>query len=131
MLLRTRRPDAVGKMKQFATYFTHGVRNGSKLRADIYHAHEVQQILDLVDAFFGNRALVQLETHSTYYGRGLPRQSRTRRMGLHSALRQSKRELFGSIPHTTNNRMELTAVIEGLKACKRTARWRSSRIPST
>src|SRR5215469_13202060 len=29
--------DAVGKMKQFATYFTHGVRNGSKLRAEIYH----------------------------------------------------------------------------------------------
>src|SRR5262245_30401812 len=27
--------DAVGKMKQFATYFTHGVRNGAKLRADI------------------------------------------------------------------------------------------------
>ena len=39
-------------MKQFATYFTHGVRNGSKLRADIYHAHEAAEILDLVDAFF-------------------------------------------------------------------------------
>jgi ribonuclease HI len=26
-----------------------------------------------------------------------------------------KRELFGSSPHTTNNRMELAAVIEGLK----------------
>src|SRR5579871_2302496 len=44
--------DAVGKMKQFATYFTHGVRNGSKLRADIYHAHEKQEIIGLVDAFF-------------------------------------------------------------------------------
>jgi nifR3 family TIM-barrel protein len=44
--------DAVGKMKQFATYFTHGVRNGSRLRADIYHASTTQQILDLVDAFF-------------------------------------------------------------------------------
>jgi tRNA-dihydrouridine synthase len=44
--------DAVGKMKQFATYFTHGVRNGSRLRADIYHASETGQILDLVDAFF-------------------------------------------------------------------------------
>ena len=39
-------------MKQFATYFTHGVRNGSKLRAEIYHAQEIQEILDLVDAFF-------------------------------------------------------------------------------
>jgi tRNA-dihydrouridine synthase B len=44
--------DAVGKMKQFATYFTHGVRNGSRLRADIYHASGTGQILDLVDAFF-------------------------------------------------------------------------------
>ena len=44
--------DAVGKMKQFATYFTHGVRHGAKLRADIYHAHYPDQILDLVDAFF-------------------------------------------------------------------------------
>jgi tRNA-dihydrouridine synthase B len=45
-------PDAVGKMKQFATYFTHGVRNGSRLRADIYHQHEAPRILELVDAFF-------------------------------------------------------------------------------
>jgi nifR3 family TIM-barrel protein len=45
-------PDSVGKMKQFATYFTHGVRNGAKLRAEIYHAHDAARILDLVDAFF-------------------------------------------------------------------------------
>ncbi len=52
-MLRVRaEPDAVGKMKQFATYFTHGVRNGSKLRVDIYRALEAPQILDLVDAFF-------------------------------------------------------------------------------
>src|SRR5579863_978708 len=45
-------PDAAGKMKQFATYFTHGVRNGSKLRVDIYKATEAPHILDQVDAFF-------------------------------------------------------------------------------
>jgi hypothetical protein len=39
-------------MKQFATYFTHGVRNGSKLRAEIYKATDTAQILDQVDAFF-------------------------------------------------------------------------------
>jgi nifR3 family TIM-barrel protein len=44
--------DAVGKMKQFATYFTHGVRNGARLRAEIYQATESGTILDLVDAFF-------------------------------------------------------------------------------
>jgi nifR3 family TIM-barrel protein len=44
--------DAVGKMKQFATYFTHGVRNGGKLRVEIYQAQRAQQILEIVDAFF-------------------------------------------------------------------------------
>jgi tRNA-dihydrouridine synthase B len=45
-------PDAVGKMKQFATYFTHGVRDGSKLRVEIYRAHEIKQVLEIVDTFF-------------------------------------------------------------------------------
>ncbi len=52
MLCERDAPDTVGKMKQFATYFTHGVRNGSKLRAEIYKAAEASQILDQVDAFF-------------------------------------------------------------------------------
>lgn len=47
--------DAVGKMKQFATYFTHGIRNGSKLRTEVYRAHEIPQILDVVDRFFGDQ----------------------------------------------------------------------------
>jgi tRNA-dihydrouridine synthase B len=45
-------PDAVGKMKQFATYFTHGVRDGSKLRVEIYRAHEIKHVLEIVDTFF-------------------------------------------------------------------------------
>ena len=52
MLIERDEPDVVGKMKQFATYFTHGVRNGSKLRAEVYHAHEAREILERVDAFF-------------------------------------------------------------------------------
>jgi nifR3 family TIM-barrel protein len=52
MLTDRAMPDAVGKMKQFATYFTHGVRNGSRLRVEIYRAADSQQILDMVDAFF-------------------------------------------------------------------------------
>jgi ribonuclease HI len=40
-------------------------------------------------------------------------------MGLHPALQRAHaRELYGYAPHTTNNRMELTAAIEGLKALK-------------
>jgi nifR3 family TIM-barrel protein len=56
MLIKRDEPDIVGKMKQFATYFTHGIRNGSKLRAEVYHAHEAQEILDRVDAFFHREA---------------------------------------------------------------------------
>lgn len=52
MLTQREEPDAVGKMKQFATYFTHGVRNGSKLRVEIYKSTEARQILDQVDGFF-------------------------------------------------------------------------------
>lgn len=44
--------DAIGKMKQFATYFTHGVRNGSKLRTEIYRTQQANQVLEIVDAFF-------------------------------------------------------------------------------
>jgi len=52
MLLDRRELDCVGKMKQFATYFSHGVRHGAQLRASIYRAQDPAAILDLVDAFF-------------------------------------------------------------------------------
>ncbi|MGA3016830.1 MAG: tRNA dihydrouridine synthase DusB [Bryobacteraceae bacterium] len=52
MLVEQRERDTVGKMKQFATYFTHGVRHGAELRASIYKAQDATAILDLVDAFF-------------------------------------------------------------------------------
>ena len=52
MLAEEAVPEAPGKMKQFATYFTHGVRNGSKLRELIYHLHDPQEIIGAVDAFF-------------------------------------------------------------------------------
>src|SRR5580658_9365831 len=52
MLIDRGERDSTGKMKQFATYFTHGVRHGSQLRASIYKAQEAAAILDLVDEFF-------------------------------------------------------------------------------
>lgn len=52
MLHEQNAPDTVGKMKQFATYYTHGVRNGSRLRAAIYHAADASTIVELVDHFF-------------------------------------------------------------------------------
>ena len=56
--------DAIGKMKQFATYFTHGVRNGSKLRVDIYRAHAVPAILDIVERFFSEELAEREPEHA-------------------------------------------------------------------
>src|SRR5271169_5323152 len=53
-LITAEMPDAVGKMKQFASLFTHGVRNGSELRHSVHHAQSAPEILDQVDAFFAN-----------------------------------------------------------------------------
>ncbi|MGP8250452.1 MAG: tRNA dihydrouridine synthase [Terracidiphilus sp.] len=47
--------DPVGKMKQFATWFTHGVPSGAKLRAAIYHAHTGNEVLIEVEKFFMER----------------------------------------------------------------------------
>jgi tRNA-dihydrouridine synthase B len=44
--------DPVGKMKQFATWFTHGVPGGAKLRAAIYHAQTGEGVLAEVERFF-------------------------------------------------------------------------------
>jgi hypothetical protein len=44
--------EATGKMKQFASWFTHGVPGGSALRKSIFEAKRGEQILDAVDAFF-------------------------------------------------------------------------------
>jgi nifR3 family TIM-barrel protein len=44
--------ETAGKMKQFATWFTHGVAGGAKLRASIYQARTGSEVLAQVDAFF-------------------------------------------------------------------------------
>jgi tRNA-dihydrouridine synthase B len=43
---------AQGKMKQFASWFTHGVANGSTLRKAVYESRTEQQVLDAVEQFF-------------------------------------------------------------------------------
>ncbi len=48
----SRMGDSAGKMKQFATWFTHGVHNGAKLRAAIYHAPTGREVLGEVERFF-------------------------------------------------------------------------------
>src|SRR5215472_16067662 len=44
--------ETAGKMKQFASWFTHGVPGGAKLRASIYQAKTGPAVLEQVDAFF-------------------------------------------------------------------------------
>jgi nifR3 family TIM-barrel protein len=52
MLIEGGYPDASGKMKQFASWFTHGVEGGAKLRKAIYEAKDATQIVDAVEMFF-------------------------------------------------------------------------------
>lgn len=56
---------ATGKMKQFASWFTHGVPGGALLRKAIYEAKNEQAVLDAVDRFFESRAngTLQAEAH--------------------------------------------------------------------
>ena len=49
-------PDAIGKMKQFACWFTHGVGNGSELRRTVHAARTPSEVLDAVERFFENPA---------------------------------------------------------------------------
>jgi tRNA-dihydrouridine synthase len=47
--------ETAGKMKQFATWFTHGVPGGAKLRAAIYQARTGADVLAQVELFFTAR----------------------------------------------------------------------------
>jgi nifR3 family TIM-barrel protein len=47
--------ETSGKMKQFASWFTHGVPGGAKLRGAIYHAKTGAEVLGQVDAFFATQ----------------------------------------------------------------------------
>lgn len=52
MLIEEELPDATGKMKQFASWFTHGVPGGAGLRKAIYEAKTAPEILLRVEEFF-------------------------------------------------------------------------------
>ena len=51
------RRDVIGKMKQFASWFTHGVPGGSTLRKNIFEAKQGEQVMDAVDRFFQTDAV--------------------------------------------------------------------------
>src|SRR5437588_3573951 len=54
MLIEEELPGAVGKMKQFAAWFTHGITGGAALRKAIYEAKDAPQVLANVEEFFEN-----------------------------------------------------------------------------
>ena len=56
MLVAEEIPGALGKMKQFASWFTHGVRNGTELRRQVQSARATGEVLERVDAFFASLA---------------------------------------------------------------------------
>jgi len=55
MLIEEEMPGAEGKMKQFASWFTHGVPGGAALRKAIYEAENASDILHRVEEFFASR----------------------------------------------------------------------------
>ena len=52
MLIEEEMLGAEGKMKQFASWFTHGVPGGAGLRKAIYESKSAPEILSRVEAFF-------------------------------------------------------------------------------
>ncbi len=48
--------DAIGRMKQFASWFTHGVPGGATLRREIFDARRGADVMGKVEAFFTQRA---------------------------------------------------------------------------
>jgi nifR3 family TIM-barrel protein len=60
MLLEEEMPGAEGKMKQFASWFTHGIPGGAALRKAIYEAKSGAEILGRVEEFFETK--LQAET---------------------------------------------------------------------
>jgi len=55
MLIAEEMPGAEGKMKQFASWFTHGVPGGAALRKAIYESKSAPEILSRVEEFFEAR----------------------------------------------------------------------------
>jgi tRNA-dihydrouridine synthase B len=74
MLIEEELPDAIGKMKQFASWFTHGVPGGAALRKAIYESKSAVEILERVEDFFEAR-LCGAGAPSTSSGLALTRET--------------------------------------------------------
>ena len=65
MLIEEELPDAQGKMKQFASWFTHGVPGGAALRKSIYESKSAPEILARVEEFFEARLQLPVVASTT------------------------------------------------------------------
>lgn len=52
LLFEEETPGAIGKMKQFASWFTHAIPYGAALRKSIYESHTESQVMDRIEEFF-------------------------------------------------------------------------------
>lgn len=68
MLIADSNPEAPGKMKQFASWFTHGVAGGAALRKSIYEAKTADAVLGAVERFFESKSLAGSEEPLPAYG---------------------------------------------------------------
>jgi tRNA-dihydrouridine synthase B len=57
-ILNSNAPDSMGKMKQFACWFTHGVGNGGELRRVVHLARTPGEVVENVERFFERKAAV-------------------------------------------------------------------------
>ncbi len=73
MLVQEETPGAIGKMKQFAAWFTHGVRNGAELRRAVQSAKNPQEVLARVEDFFAANSAEQVAAAVTDSQPGMAR----------------------------------------------------------
>ena len=77
-ILNCNLPDGVGKMKQFACWFTHGVGNGSELRKIVHSARTPREIVENVERFFAAKSAGGGEpAHEPSHGERSPEEIRT------------------------------------------------------
>ena len=57
------RRETLGKMKQFASWFTHGIPGGATLRRQIFECKDGTIVLDAVEAFFSKPAPQAAQSH--------------------------------------------------------------------
>jgi tRNA-dihydrouridine synthase len=60
-----RHRDCVGKMKQFASWFTHGVPGGGALRKQVFESKNGAAVLDAIEHFFADRSASAQPDHET------------------------------------------------------------------